>query len=256
MTNNEPAMTPDEILAALADYDYALPEKALNAAESMPETMTPLLLEHLERVLSNYDSSSDEDEWIEFYALFLLAKFKEERTLTILRSALDRAAQHSDYFEIPDGCANLFASWAFHNPSALKPFVNNGSYPEHIRSYALEAYIVLYLQHAVSADEMQPYLRELAYEKLVRKKNGPDSWLWFSWAECCIVMGLSEYYPRSVIKHDSPWRIHGLHRLQTNCSRRSLAWRPEERRPGGSKPRFPKRLIPIALSTRHPSPHP
>lgn len=195
MTNNEPSMTPDEIFAALADYDYTLPKKALKAAESMPEVMTPLLLERLERALSDYDSLSDEDEWIEFYALFLLAKFKEERTLTLLRSVLDKTAQSSDYFEFPDGCAKLFASWAFHNPSALKPFANNASYPDHIRSYALEAYIILYLQHAVSVDEMRPYLRELAYEKLVRKKNGPDSWLWFSWAECCIVMGLSEYYP-------------------------------------------------------------
>jgi len=192
---NNLTMTPDEIFAALADYDYKLPEKALRAAESMPETMRPLLLERLEQILSNFDSRSDEDEWLEFYSLFLLAEFKVEHVLALLRPALDKSTQSSEYFEFPDGASKLFASWAFNNPSALKPFVDNDSYPEHIRSYALGAYIILYLQHVVSADDMQPYLHELAYEKLVRRKNGPNSWLWFSWSECCIVMGLSEFYP-------------------------------------------------------------
>jgi len=190
-----PTMTPDEIFTALVDYDYKLPEKALRAAQSMSETMTPLLLERLERVLSNFDSRSDEDEWVEFYSLFLLAEFKEERVLSLLLPVLDEAAQRSEYFEFPDGGAKLFASWAFNNPSALKPFVDNVSYPDHIRSYALEAFIILYLQHAVLAEDMRPYLRELAHEKLTHKKHSQDSWLWFSWSECCIVMGLEEFYP-------------------------------------------------------------
>ena len=206
--NGRTTMPPEAIIERLTNNNYRLPETALKAAEGMPEIMTPLLLEYLEQVADDPREMISEDNWLAFFALFLLARFKEGRTLPILQKMVENVPDSLDWI-LDDGItekgARLFASWAVSSPDALRPFIENQKLDEFIRAEALEAYQCLYFNGIVTREEMRPYLHWLAHEKLRRGKGSDDSYLWFSWARCCLELGLDEFHPLVKQAFDEEW---------------------------------------------------
>jgi uncharacterized protein YchJ len=206
--NARTIMTPEAIIARLTNNDYHLPEAALKAAEAMPEIMTPLLLEYLGQVASDPRGMISEDNWYVFYALFLLAKFKEGRTLPILQKMVENTPESLDWI-LGDGLtekgSRLFASWAVSSPDALRPFIENQKLDEFSRAEALEAYQCLYYNGIVTLEEVRSYLHVLAYEKLRRGRHSDDSLLWFAWACCCLELGLDEFRPLAKQAYDEVW---------------------------------------------------
>ena len=206
--NDRTIMTPEAIIARLTNNDYHLPETALKAAEAMPEIMTPLLLEYLGEVAADPRGMISEDNWLAFYALFLLAKFKEGRTLPILQKMAENTPESLDWI-LGDGLtekgSRLFASLAVSSPPALRPFIENQKLDEFVRAEALEAYQCLYYNGIITQEEMRSYLHALAYETLRRGKHSDDSLLWYTWACCCLELGLNEFHPLVKKAYDEEW---------------------------------------------------
>jgi uncharacterized protein YchJ len=198
-----------EIMAALSTINYILPEAALYAAEARREEITPLLLSELQRYASGNGDSSATGDAFAFFGLYLLASFRDGRALAHLREFLDRHPKDEDaleaigFFEGSD--ARLFASLAFASPGALHHFVENRTYPETIRGNALEAYLCLWFNHAIQTEEARAYLKHVGNTVLRREPEGPDNWLWYAWARCCIVLGLEEWYPLIKTAFEEKW---------------------------------------------------
>ena len=206
--NDRAIMSPEAIIARLTNHDYHLPETALKAAEAMPEIMTPLLLEYLGQVAADPPGMISQDNWLAFYALFLLAEFKEGKTLPILRKMLENAPESLDLI-LGDGVtekgSRLFAALAVSSPDALRPFIENRELDEFIRAEALEAYQCLYYNGIVTLEEMRSYLQLLVDEKLQQGKHSDVSCLWYVWARCCLELGLNEFYPLVKKAYEEQW---------------------------------------------------
>lgn len=199
----------DGIFAAWGRFDHSLPEAALRAAVAHRETMTPFLLQRLERISLHPDRLNDPAEyWTSLYSLYVLASFREVRTLAPLRTALDVSGRDLAGLwgeDLAADAARLFASWAFADPDALKPFVDNPGYDDSLRSAALEAFLILHRQGAVDAGAMREYLRHLGDSVLRRDSNGADGWLWHVWALCCAEFAAAELHPLVRAAHDGGW---------------------------------------------------
>lgn len=211
MSENSHLMPPDAIIKAWSQFNYTFPKTAFEAAMQQKEAITPHLLGLLDEVVMYPDSLTNaEDYYPSLYALYLLAWFREKRTLPILIRLFEKTGE--DLFDlwgdtISEDGSRLFASWAFTEPKALNQFIEMK--PKGIESYrscALEAYIILYHAGVVTADAMRPYLQHLADAVLQKEANNDDDgWLWYSWARCCIDLGLEEMYPLVKQAYDEKW---------------------------------------------------
>ena len=209
-TENSPLMTPEEILGAWRRYDYTFPKAAFASAASQREAITPHLLGLLDDVAVHPDSlSNTEDYYPSLYALYLLAWFREKRTLPALKRIFESTGE--DMFDLWGDTASedgtrLFASWAFSEPKALNQIIEmKPERSETTRGGALEAYITLYHAGVVTADEMRPYLQHLADDVFEKQSAGNDDWLWYSWGRCCVDMGLEDMYPLVKQAYDEKW---------------------------------------------------
>lgn len=193
-----PHVNPDQVLAELSGSGIILPETALRTAANQPAVMGPLLLERLREIYSRYDSISAGESRLEIYILFLMARFREHRVLSLVKAMLDKTVGkmggRSSYV-LPDGASRLFASWAFTAPKALRPFIKNIGYANHVRIDALESNMYLYFNQAVSRDYLLSHLRELASGVFQQTARGPDEQIWLVWANCCVGLALDELYP-------------------------------------------------------------
>ena len=209
-SENSLPMTPEAILAAWSRYDYTFPKAAFEAALEQREAITPHLLELFNDVALYPDSLSNaEDYYPSVYALYLLAWFREKRTLPALKRVFELTGE--DMFDLWGDTASedgtrLFASWAQDDPAALHQIIEmKTKKSETTRGSALEAYIILYHTGIVTAEEMRPYLRHLADDVLERRSGSRDDWLWYSWARCCVDMGLENMYPLVKQAFDEKW---------------------------------------------------
>lgn len=57
---------------------------------------------------------------------------------------------------------------------------------------------------------MREYLRHLADNVFARKGNGPDKWVWYAWARCCIDFGFEEFYPLVKTAFAEEWIDPGI----------------------------------------------
>ncbi len=198
-TRVDSEMTLPEIIAALSTHDYTLPEAALNAAERRQEEITPILLATLEKYTAMDPGDDEANDNLALYAAYLLGKFRDIHALEIFGRIMDRVGDDwfgLDDLGIMDGGPRLFASWAYSNPEALKPFVENSSYADSVRGNAMEAFISLYLEGVVQPESMRSYLEHVYNNVLAHQANSKDGWVWYAWVRCCIDFGFDEFYPR------------------------------------------------------------
>src|SRR5690242_6291668 len=72
-------MTIEDILKALSHKDNNFPREALEQAAARKEEITPRLLNILEKVADDPDEALNSEDHSYYYALYLLAQFRETR---------------------------------------------------------------------------------------------------------------------------------------------------------------------------------
>ena len=77
-------MTIEEILKALSHKDNKFPREALEQAAARKDEITPRLLKILERVADDPDEVLDLEDYSYYYALYLLAQFRETRAYPLV----------------------------------------------------------------------------------------------------------------------------------------------------------------------------
>ncbi len=188
-------MNADQILTAIDSQDDALPRQALEEAMALPHQVTdPLLamveemVRHPERVLD-----SDNNSMGHLIALYLLAQFRERRTLPLLVAALSSpAAEVEKLFgdALLGDMACILASVSGGETEPLRPLIENPDVHGRVRRSALEALYTLVSCQVVERRQVVDYFAELYRGRLERR----PSEVWTDLARTASWLGPEELY--------------------------------------------------------------
>lgn len=154
-----------EILAHLKRDDGDFPRMALQEAVARREEITPALLEVLEEAARDPASfAADGARPIHFYAMFLLAQFREPRAYPLLVRIFS-APRELPFQLVGDvvtgDLSRLLASVSGGDPSGLKALIENESANEYVRSAALDGLLVLVATGRRTRHEVMAYFSSL-----------------------------------------------------------------------------------------------
>ena len=147
-------MTPEEILIELTACVPGLPRTAMIQAMEHQEAITPGLLEILEDFAQDPGLTRREDFTALIPALFLLAQFRERRSLPLVLALLNRPEFMSDghISELVTGpMPSLLASVGGGDPGPLVAFAQDGTLGWEVRAAALDALLILFFEGGLDA---------------------------------------------------------------------------------------------------------
>jgi hypothetical protein len=170
-------LTPEQILAALAQVDDTHPLAALAAADQQREAVTPRLLEAMADALDDPDALFDEDETLFAYALYLLAKWREPRAHPLMirwlslpgEGAFDLAGD-----VVTQDAPRLLAATCGGDLAEIKRLIVNPRINEWCRGSAIESLVVLAAWGEVPRESVVGYYRWLLEEGL--DADWPGAW--------------------------------------------------------------------------------
>jgi Protein of unknown function (DUF1186)/SEC-C motif len=180
--------TPLELIAKL-DYQKSgpFPKAAVEEIIARKEEMIPHLLDILDAALADPKLYLDDAKSMHcYYALFLLAQFREKRAYRPLMAMLHLESQISEEIFgdlITEDISNIIASVYDGDDEPLKHLIEDPSAYEYARACAgLGTYIVLFHQEVISLDYLEGYFRELFQGKLEREFS-------HVWSSLCSICG-------------------------------------------------------------------
>lgn len=169
-------MNADQILAAIDSQDDALPRRALEAAMALPhEVIEPLLgmvegwVRHPARILDPENHSMGH-----LIALYLLAQFRETRTLPLLVEVLSTPAADVEKLfgdALLGDLACILASVSGGEIEPIQPLIENPDVHGRVRRSALEALFTLVSCQLVDRERVVDYFGELFRGKLERRPS-------------------------------------------------------------------------------------
>ncbi len=170
------------------------PRIAVEAAVEQQEAITPHLLRALEDAPHLLrQPEANEGGLLVFFALFLLAQFREERAYPLL---VDLAAipgeSIMDYFGdfITEDLGRLLASISGGNIAPMRRLVEDPQVNEYVRSGALVGMLTLVAEGIVPRDEIVAYFRSLYRGGLEKQES-------FVWS--ALVSESSKLYPEELM---------------------------------------------------------
>ena len=173
-------MSVDEILAALEHNDGVFPRDALKLAVANSEAIIPKLLREVQYSIDNVDEIyADEIYMRHIYALYLLAQFREVRAYPLiveLFSMSSDVVQHVTGDIITEDLGRILASTFDGDVRPLENMVEDENINKYVRSAALQAFVILWGQGALTREQVIQYFRCLFQEKLA----GEVSSIWGS----------------------------------------------------------------------------
>ncbi|MFH1928044.1 MAG: DUF1186 domain-containing protein [Chloroflexota bacterium] len=194
-TEEQKNMTIQEILKEL-EFNYGtFPRSAIEEAMDKKEQITPELLEILRMAKSDLQRLVEQERYFAyFYALYLLAYFREERAYPLI----------VDFFSIPgritmdltgdlvtEDLGRILASVCHGDLSLMKKLAEDKNANEYVRSAALMGMLVLVALREKPRDEIMAYYQELYRGKLKRE----PSYVWNGLVTCSTAL-----YPEEVIE--------------------------------------------------------
>ncbi|MCL2206125.1 MAG: DUF1186 domain-containing protein [Treponema sp.] len=164
-------MTVQEIIDALTPNTDRFPREALAAATQHKEELIPHLLNALDYVCDSAEEMMAEDSSYDlyFYAIYLLAQFREKQAFSKLIRLLKKEKEILDYFlgdVITDGSSRCLCSVYDGNLELLKELIEDTNAYEYARNAALETYGFITRGDPVARKEMIDYLRRYIHEQL------------------------------------------------------------------------------------------
>lgn len=172
----ETAMTTEEILKALAHNDNKFPREALEQATIQKDEITPQLLKILERVAGAPDEVLEQEGSSYYYALYLLAQFRETQAYSLIVEICSLPPEMVDSLlgdTICEGLPKLLASVCGGDTSLIMRLAENSEVEEYTRGAALYALIALTLSGDKTRDEVMSYYSRL-FDKVLKEKSSEE----------------------------------------------------------------------------------
>jgi hypothetical protein len=159
-------MTADEIIQALTDYTPRFPGEALSEAPQHREELIPRLLDSLDYVAENLKTlmNKNPDYQLHFFAMFLLARFREQRAFPKLVHFLHKNEDELDFIlgdVLTEHYKAILCSTYNGDISLLRNVIENDAYYEFARDAAMHAYVYIVLDGHISREELTDYLRHV-----------------------------------------------------------------------------------------------
>jgi hypothetical protein len=157
-------MNVDEIIRALTTFTHKLPKEALSEASQHREELAPRLLDSLDYVAENVKKIMDEDPdyHLHFFAMFLLAQFREQRAFPKLVRFLHEDGNTLDFIagDALIECYKSILCSAYNGDiDLLKAVIEDSGCYEFARSAAASAYAYIVRDGHISRREMTDYFR-------------------------------------------------------------------------------------------------
>jgi hypothetical protein len=157
-------MTTKEILNAISQKDKKFPREALEQAIARKDEITPHLLKILERVADEPDEVLDHENYSFFYAIYLLAQFRETRAYPLIVRIASLPPDTVDELlgdTITEGLPKILASVCGGDASLIMRLAENAEADKFVRGAALYALIALTLSGDKNRDEVMCYYSRL-----------------------------------------------------------------------------------------------
>jgi len=153
-------MTTEEIQKALSHKDNKFPREALEQAVARKDEITPYLLKILERVADDPDEALDLEDYSYYYAIYLLAQFRETRAYPLIVRLASLPPETVDELlgdTITEGLPKILASVCGGDASLITRLAENTSADKFVRGSALYALLALTLSGDKTRDEVMSY---------------------------------------------------------------------------------------------------
>jgi len=162
-------MTVQEIIDTLTPNSNHFPREALAAAVEHKEELIPHLLDSLDYVCDSADEIMEKDLSYDlyFYAMYLLAQFREKQAFPKLVRLLRLDDEALEYFlgdVVTEGGSRCLHSVYDGNLGLLKELIEGTNVSEYVRNAALEAYGFTTRGDPAAREEMIAYLRRYIHE--------------------------------------------------------------------------------------------
>jgi len=157
-------MTIEEILKAFAHKDKKFPREALEQATAQKDEITPHLLKILERVAEDPDDVLDEGDCSYYYALYLLAQFRETRAYPLIVEICSLPPRTVDGLlgdTITEGLPKILASVCGGDIGLITRLAENAEVEKYTRGSALYSLLALVLTGDKTRDEVMGYYSRL-----------------------------------------------------------------------------------------------
>ena len=169
-------LTVSQIITQLKTDDYSFfPREALEQAVIQQEAITPLLLDIIEGVANNPKSIDDTHAY--FFALFLLAQFKESKAYPLIIKyfgglGLDITELDPTGDLVTESLHKILASVCDGDLCLIKQLIEDSKVNVFVRDAALRALVVLYNNDLLSRKELVNYIQS-QIDLYLLKPNDP-----------------------------------------------------------------------------------
>jgi uncharacterized protein YchJ len=173
-----------KIISKLLKFDRTFPKEALEAAIERKEEIIPELLKILGFTLENADDLVETDYWGHFYAVYLLAQFREEKAYPLIVDIVSLEGELPfNLFEdvVTEGLNQILASVCAGDITLIKNLIEDRNINEYVRSAALRSLVVLLKNGLITRNEIIHYYKELFHNKLEKEV----SFAWENLISCC-----------------------------------------------------------------------
>jgi hypothetical protein len=157
-------MNTDEIIQTLTVFTPQFPKEALSEAHQHREELIPRLLDSLDYAADNAKTLMDEDSHyhLHFFAMFLLAQFREQRAFPKLVRFLHEDEKTIDFIlgdALTEYYRAILCSTYNGDINLLKAVIEDDGCYEFARSAAINAYVYIVCDGHISREEMTDYFR-------------------------------------------------------------------------------------------------
>jgi hypothetical protein len=157
-------MTIEDILKALSHKDNNFPREALEQAAALKDEITPHLLKILEMVADDPDGVLSSEDSSYYYALYLLAQFRETRAYPLVFRIASLPPETLEELlgdTTTEGLPKILASVCGGDTSLITRLAENTEAEMYARSSALNALLALTLSGDKTRDEVMSYYSSL-----------------------------------------------------------------------------------------------
>ena len=168
-------LTVEQILTQLNTDDISfLPREALEQAILQQDAITPALLDIIDGIAKDPNSIDDAPAY--FYALYLLAQFREKKAYPLIvkyfgEIGLEYQALDILGYVVTEDLCNILASVCHGDIGLLKDLIENQNVNEYVRVAALDSLVIIYNIGQLSREELIAYLKVLINRCLEQTEN-------------------------------------------------------------------------------------
>lgn len=161
-----------QILKELECLDDGFPREALEAAIAQREAITPHLLALFEDPYRLLGELAIKVDWmLPFYALYLLAQFREQRAYAPIVAFFsipgDAPTDYTGDF-VTEDLGRVLASVSGGDVAPMKRLIEDPEVGEYVSGAGLDGLVTLMVEGALPRDALIEYLRELLHLEVVR----------------------------------------------------------------------------------------